>query len=990
MLGKNNKEGIQHQTANKVNRYGIRRLSMGVASVAVAGLLFMSNSVLAAGEQTPVEQTPVEQTPVEQTPVEQTPGEQTPGEQTPGEQTPVEQTPVEQTPEEELSQAWVHTLVGEDISDDVAATITLSSGNEEYEITNTPTSIPKGKYIVKINAPEDYKVSDRTSMHGVELVHDGDEVEVNDPLQLYVHLEETPADEELNQALVHTMVGEDISDDVAATITLSSDNEEYEITNNPTLVPKGKYIVEINAPEGYKVSDLTSIHGVELAHNGDEVEVNDTLQLYVHLEDTPAGEEPEKPVGTNRVEVLTHVDGNLQRDFAEVTLTDKDGNVYTKADFEKMPVGEYTLNVEEKEGYKLTEGQTGSGYPYLLDGATVEVKDQGNVWHQFYVNFTEVKPEKPVGTNRVEVLTHVDGNLQRDFAEVTLTDKDGNVYTKAEFEKIPVGEYTLSVKVPEDYKLTEGQTGSGYPYLLDGAKVEVKDQGNVWHQFYVNFTKVQEENPGEETPAEEYLAVFNGNGGSPATQKVTVKDGEVVSGVTEPTREGYKFVKWVKLGTDNAFDLSTPFSKDLLDDDQSVIFTAVWEKVEDETPLVPVEEIEGSEITNDDQTVKEDEAIEDIVITPGEGSTVTVGELPEGLNHDKETGTISGTPDISDWADDEEERELTIEVTTENPDGSATTDDITITIERDTDGDGVADKIDFDDDNDGYTDEEEKEAGTDPKDAESKPEIADEENEDNKPSDDDDKPSDGDDKPSDDDDKPSDGDDKPSDDDNEPSDDDDKPSDGDDKPSDDDNNPSEDDNASSDDGEDDGEETAKSQAEEIDIQLPAKTGVKDINNLTDIEKETVKIAIADANDFPKGTEILVGLKGDAIINYPDGSHDVIAAEDLVHQLAGSDQAGADSQTPGSTDGSEAGESAGQGSADKEAGKDSAKETDKEAGKTPVATEAKDGKSTSSSAKSSDSDLPETGEADNHLVFGAAALSVLAGLGMVAPRRKEEE
>ena len=87
---------------------------------------------------------------------------------------------------------------------------------------------------------------------------------------------------------------------------------------------------------------------------------------------------------------------------------------------------------------------------------------------------------------------------------------------------------------------------------------------------------------GEETSAEEYLAVFNGNGGTPTTQKVTVKDGKVVSGVTEPTRDGYKFVKWVKLGTDNAFDLSTPFSKDLLDEDNAVIFTAVWKKVEDE------------------------------------------------------------------------------------------------------------------------------------------------------------------------------------------------------------------------------------------------------------------------------------------------------------------------------------------------------------------------------------------------------------------------
>lgn len=80
---------------------------------------------------------------------------------------------------------------------------------------------------------------------------------------------------------------------------------------------------------------------------------------------------------------------------------------------------------------------------------------------------------------------------------------------------------------------------------------------------------------------EEYLAIFNGNGGKPVTQKKTAKDGEVIAGVEEPTREGYKFVKWVKLGTNVEFDSTKPFSKDILDPgDNSVIFTVVWEKEE--------------------------------------------------------------------------------------------------------------------------------------------------------------------------------------------------------------------------------------------------------------------------------------------------------------------------------------------------------------------------------------------------------------------------
>ncbi|ERT64630.1 S-layer homology domain-containing protein [Peptoniphilus sp. BV3AC2] len=84
---------------------------------------------------------------------------------------------------------------------------------------------------------------------------------------------------------------------------------------------------------------------------------------------------------------------------------------------------------------------------------------------------------------------------------------------------------------------------------------------------------------------EEYLAIFNGNGGKPVTQKKIAKDGEVIAGVIIPTKEGYKFVKWVKLGTNVEFDPTKPFSKDILDPgDNSVMFTAVWEKGETSEP----------------------------------------------------------------------------------------------------------------------------------------------------------------------------------------------------------------------------------------------------------------------------------------------------------------------------------------------------------------------------------------------------------------------
>ena len=304
-------------------------------------------------------------------------------------------------------------------------------------------------------------------------------------------------------------------------------------------------------------------------------------------------------------------------------------------------------------------------------------------------------------------------------------------------------------------------------------------------------------------------------------------------------------------------------------------------------------------------------------------ASVKVEGLPEGLTYNPKTKQIEGTvPKSDDWKDDEEVRELAATIIATNEEGKTTTKDITVTVLRDTDGDGTPDATDTDDDNDGVDDITEDSEGTDPKNPESKPEIDDED------------------------------------------------------PSDDGKDPSDDGKDPSDDGTDPSDDGKKpSLADQIDITLPEKTGVKDINHLTEIEKEKVKIAITDANKLPKGTEVLVGSKGDVIINYPDGSHDVISREDLVYQLADSDTGkpadpdkGGSPSTPGTGD-------ADKGSEDSSKDKDS-KGDDK-------------GSSKDSKAKDSQDKLPQTGESSSAAILGLAGLSIMAGLGLVAGRRKEE-
>ena len=124
----------------------------------------------------------------------------------------------------------------------------------------------------------------------------------------------------------------------------------------------------------------------------------------------------------------------------------------------------------------------------------------------------------------------------------------------------------------------------------------------------------------------------------------------------------------------------------------------------------------------DDKTVIEGKPIAEIpVTTDNPNATLKVKDLPSGLTYDPTTKKIGGSPD--DWGKNEETREFIVTVEAKDPTGAVTTKTFKITVQRDTDKDGLPDVTDPDDDNDGYTDVEEKAKGTDPKNPNSKPDT---------------------------------------------------------------------------------------------------------------------------------------------------------------------------------------------------------------------------------------------------------------------------
>ena len=102
------------------------------------------------------------------------------------------------------------------------------------------------------------------------------------------------------------------------------------------------------------------------------------------------------------------------------------------------------------------------------------------------------------------------------------------------------------------------------------------------------------------------------------------------------------------------------------------------------------------------------------VVTPNMPNSAITTENPmNGLKVNNE-GNLEGTPSVDNWKKDEEERHILIPVKVTN-NGKEITVKVPVTIQRDTDNDGIPDSEDTDDDNDGIPDTVEDKNGTDPK-----------------------------------------------------------------------------------------------------------------------------------------------------------------------------------------------------------------------------------------------------------------------------------
>ena len=133
----------------------------------------------------------------------------------------------------------------------------------------------------------------------------------------------------------------------------------------------------------------------------------------------------------------------------------------------------------------------------------------------------------------------------------------------------------------------------------------------------------------------------------------------------------------------------------------------------DNTVIVAVPFVKDVKIKKD-LSVVENKPVEPIKVIEADKEVTFGSEEKNGLSVDG-TGNLSGTPKVSDWADDEEERDVNIPVTVQEDGEEAIPVEVPVTIQRDTDGDGTPDITDTDDDKDGVPDTEEADKGTNPK-----------------------------------------------------------------------------------------------------------------------------------------------------------------------------------------------------------------------------------------------------------------------------------
>ena len=457
-----------------------------------------------------------------------------------------------------------------------------------------------------------------------------------------------------------------------------------------------------------KTIEITVQRDTDGDGNPDVTDPDDDNDGYTDVEENAKGSDP-KNSNSRPAAIITPVE--------PVSISNQTQTVVDKTPISPILIG--TGNIDSTvtvDTTKLPNGVTYDPNAFTISGTpTITDWGTGEETRKFEIPVVVTNPDGSKVTKIVEI------TVQRDTdgdgtPDVTDTDDDGDGYPDTEEAargtdpKDPASKPTTSITPISDQTVVEGNPISEITVTVDNPNTTVTVSNLPNGVTYNPTTKkitgtpvITDWTPTEETREITVTVTATDTAGNPTTStfKITVQrdtDGDGDPDVTDPDddNDGYTDVEENAKGTDPKDPTSKPT-----------------------TPPTP-----QPTISNPTQTVIDEKPISNIVITPGDpASTVTVDttKLPNGVTYDPTTKTISGTPDVTDWGTTEESRKFEIPVVVTNSDGTTVTKKIEITVQRDTDGDGIPDVTDTDDDGDGISDTDEQNAGSDPKNPNSRP-----------------------------------------------------------------------------------------------------------------------------------------------------------------------------------------------------------------------------------------------------------------------------
>ncbi|QDO91922.1 Rib/alpha-like domain-containing protein [Dolosigranulum pigrum] len=478
---------------------------------------------------------------------------------------------------------------------------------------------------------------------------------------------------------------------------------------------------------------------VEYVSEDGKLKGSDVVSVQVK----PKAEAETPAPSIERAETPTHVTEGEEKALEDKVNNPTDGMTGTITDGEGNEIQGGTVTVDGNTGEIKVQVPTNT-VPEDQDSipGKVQIKDNnGNdVGGPIDITIDKAKEETPAPSiERAETPTHVTEGEEKALEDKVNNPTDGmtGTITDGEGNEIQGGTVTVDGNTGEIKVQVPTNTVPEDQDSIPG-KVQIKDNnGNdVGGPIDITIDKAKEETPapsieraetpthvteGEEKALEDKVnnptdgmtgTITDGEGNEIQGGTVTVdgNTGEIkVQVPTNTVPEGQDSIPGkVQIKDNNGNDVGNPIDITI-------------DKAKDETPAPSISGYE-------DKTITEGRPIEPItpeITNKGEGD-ITENGLPDGLNINPETGEITGTPDVKDWKDNfdkekpnssdfEEERDFTVTVTV--PGQPERTAEFTITVQRDTDGDGIADVNDPDSDGDGINDNVELERGTNPKDA---------------------------------------------------------------------------------------------------------------------------------------------------------------------------------------------------------------------------------------------------------------------------------